>query len=287
MLQEELLSRIRRIEIQARRSVDSYLQGAYHTLFKGQGLEFQEVREYTDDDDARRIDWNVTARMNKPFVKVFREERELTVMLVVDISRSTIFGKTLSGREVMATLAASIAFSAIRNGDKAGLLLFSNRVEEYIPPRRGRNHLLHIIRTLLTAESQEQTTAPDEAIRFYTQVLRKKSLMFFISDMFFGALPDSFKIASRKHEIIPIALYDAAYQKVFTRGAIRIEDPETGKIELIDAGKESKEAWDRFVETKNSEFARLRLSPLWIENKDKFINDLILGFRKMEKRGRR
>lgn len=287
MLQEELLSRIRRIEIQARRSVDSYLQGAYHTLFKGQGLEFQEVREYTDDDDARRIDWNVTARMNKPFVKIFREERELTVMLVVDISRSTIFGKSLSGREVMATLAASIAFSAIRNGDKAGLLLFSNRVEEYIPPRRGRNHLLHIIRTLLTAESQEQTTNPDEAIRFYTQILRKKSLMFFVSDMFFGPLPDSFKIASRKHEIIPIALYDAAYQKVFSRGAIRVEDPETGKIELIDAGKDSKEAWNRFVETKNSEFARLRLSPLWIENKDKFINDLILGFRKMEKRGRR
>jgi len=287
MLQEELLSRIRRIEIQARRSVDSYLQGAYHTLFKGQGLEFQEVREYTDDDDARRIDWNVTARMNKPFVKMFREERELTVMLVVDISSSTLFGKSLSGREVMATLAASIAFSAIRNGDKAGLLLFSSEVEEYIPPRRGRNHLLRIIRTLLTAEPKKATTAPDEAIRFYTQVLRKKSLMFFISDMFFGPLPDSFKIASRKHEIIPIALYDDAYKSPFLRGVVRTEDPETGKVSLIDAGKAAEQEWEQFVETKNSEFARLRLSPIWIENRDKFINDLILGFRKMEKRGRR
>ncbi len=286
MLQEELLSRIRRIEIQARRSVDSYLQGAYHTLFKGQGLEFQEVREYTQDDDARRIDWNVTARMNKPFVKLFREERELTVMLVVDVSGSTLFGRTLSGREVLATLAASVAFSAIRNGDKAGLLLFSDGVEEYIPPRRGRNHLLHIIRSLLTFEPRSLQSNPDEAMRFYSQVVRRKSLLFFISDMLFGPLPESFTVVARKHEVIPVGLYDAAYFRPVIRGSVRVEDPETGAVTLINASQATEERWHRFVEQRNSEFARLRLAPLWIENKEKFINDFILGFRKIKRRRR-
>ncbi|MGI6393434.1 MAG: DUF58 domain-containing protein [bacterium] len=152
MLTEELLKKVRYIELNVKKKVDDYLQGAYHTLFKGQGLEFQEVREYTENDDARLIDWNVTARTGKPFIKVFREERELTVIIVADVSGSTLYGQSYGLREVMATVAAAISFSAIKNSDKVGLLLFSDSIEEYIPPRRGRNHLLTVIRALLAAK---------------------------------------------------------------------------------------------------------------------------------------
>ncbi len=285
MIQEELLSKIRRIELKARKKVDSYLQGAYHTLFKGQGLEFEEVREYLPEDDARRIDWNVTARMGRPFLKLYKEERELTVMIVADVSASTLTGRLFSQREVLATLSASLAFSAIKNSDKAGLLLFSDEVEEYVPPRKGRNHLLTVIRSLLTTNPKSKKTNPETAFYFLNKVLKKKALVFFISDMLFDKFPDSLAIASRRHEIIPIGVFDKMIYSDFS-GIIRVENPETNKEEILDFSIENKRKWQQFTTKNEQKFKKLGLKPFWIENKEDFINDLILGFKKMGRQRR-
>jgi len=283
MLNEELLKKIKLIELNVRRKVDNYLQGSYHTLFKGQGLEFQEVREYTESDDARMIDWNVTARMNKPFIKLFREERELTVMVVADISGSTLFGLSYSVQEVMATIAAALTFSAIKNNDKVGLLLFSDRVEEYIPPRRGKNHLLTVIRALMTAKPDGNKTDTDVPFRFLNKVMKRKTLTFFLSDMFFGELPDSFRVATSKHEIVPVGVINDASYDSMIKGAVNVMDPETGKRELLDFSRKDSSKFDKFVSQKEDSFKRLGLRPLWIRNQENFMDDLVNGFRKMSR----
>ncbi len=285
MLQEELLKKIRLIELNVRRNVDTFMQGAYNTLFKGHGLEFQEVREYTEGEDVRMMDWNVTARTGKPHIRVYREERELTVMIAVDISGSSRFGRSWSGREVMATLAAAIAFSATRNNDKAGLILFSDRVECYLPPKRGRNHLLALIRTLLTAQPQGHRTDPDTACRFISQMLKKKSLAFFLSDMQFDELPRSLATIARRHEIVPVGVYDRTQYEKTDWGAVRVIDPETGKTAVLDFAAARERVWQSFKASREAAFKRLKMQPIWVENKEDFINDLILGFKRME-RGR-
>lgn len=283
MLNKELLKKIRLIELNVRKKVDNYLQGSYHTLFKGQGLEFQEVREYTESDDARMIDWNVTARMNRPFVKLFREERELTVMVVADISGSTVFGMSYSVQEVMATIAAALTFSAIKNNDKVGLLLFSDRMEEYIPPRRGKNHLLTVIRALMTAKPVGNKTDIDVPFRFLNKVMKRKTLIFFLSDMFFRSFPDSFRIAASKHEMVPVGVVnDLSYDSVI-EGAVNVMDPETGKRELLDFSRKDGSKFKKFVLEKEDSFKRLGLRPLWIRNRDNFMDDLVNGFRKMSR----
>ncbi len=287
MLQEELLKQIRLIDIKVRRQVESSLQGSYHSLFKGHGIEFQEVREYAEGEDARLIDWNVTARMAKPFVRVYREERELTVLVIVDISASTRFGRTWSAREVMATLGAALAFSAIRNGDKAGLLLFSDRIEEYIPPRRGRNHLLTIIRSLLATPPRGRGTDPDIPFRFVTQALKKRSLFFFLSDMHFGDLPESASLTARRHDIVPIAVFDRMTYEARRIGAVRVRDPESSAVRVVDLSEAAEIRWRRFRDEKDDAFRRLGASPIWVENQQDFINDLILGFRRMERKATR
>ncbi len=287
MLQEELLKQIRLIDLRVRRQVESSLQGSYHSLFKGHGLEFQEVREYADGEDARLIDWNVTARMAKPFVRVYREERELTVLVIVDISASTRSGRAWSAREVMATLGAALAFSAIRNGDKAGLLLFSDRIEEYIPPRRGRNHLLTIIRALLATTPHGKETHPDVAFRFVTKALKKRSLLFFLSDMQFPGLPESAALAVRRHEMIPIAVFDRLDYDTFPWGAVRVRDPERNGSRIVDFAAAAASSWQRFREDKNDAFRRLDAPPLWVENRPDFINDLVVGFKRLARERRR
>lgn len=283
MLNEELLKKIRLIELNVRKKVDNYLQGSYHTLFKGQGLEFQEVREYTDSDDARMIDWNVTARMNKPFVKLFREERELTVMIIADISGSTLYGMSYSVQEIMATIAAALTFSAIKNNDKVGLLLFSDRVEEYIPPRRGKNHLLTVIRALMTAKPVGNKTDTDVPFRFLNKVMKRKTLTFFLSDMFFDSLADSFRVASSKHEIVPVGVMnDQSYDPLIS-GAVNVVDPESGKRQLLDFSRKDSKKFAKFVEEKEESFKRLGLRPIWIRNRDNFMDDLVNGFRKMSR----
>ncbi len=283
MLNEELLKKIRLIELNVRKKVDNYLQGSYHTLFKGQGLEFQEVREYTDSDDARMIDWNVTARMNKPFIKLFREERELTVMIVADISGSTLFGMSYSVQEVMATIAAALTFSAIKNNDKVGLLLFSDRVEEYIPPRRGKNHLLTVIRALMTAKPVGNKTDTDVPFRFLNKVMKRKTLTFFLSDMFFGEFPDSLRVAASKHEIVPVGVMNDQSYGTMIKGAVNVVDPESGKKQLLDFSRQDDRKFSEFVEEKEDSFKRLGLRPIWIRNRENFMDDLVNGFRKMSR----
>ncbi len=283
MFQEEILKKIRKIELKAKKQVDSSLQGIYHSLFKGQGLEFQEVREYTEGDDARLIDWNVTARMNKPFIKKFQEERELTVILLVDISGSTMYGSELSIQETIASVSATLAFSAIKNNDKVGLLLFSGTTEEFIPPRRGRNHLLTVIRRMLTAESEGKKTSPDEAFKYLNQIMKKKALVFFISDMFFDNFPDHLKHTRRRHEVVPVAIYDKTQFSPFGRGFLRTVDPETGKRIVIDMSSGSNSFEDSFKKDIDSKFARLKMPVIWIENKEDFIGDLTIGLKRSEK----
>lgn len=281
MLNEELLQKIRRIELVAKKNVDSYLQGSYHTLFKGQGLEFQEVREYTENDDARMIDWNVTARSGKPFVKLYREERELVVMIVADISGSTSYGMNYGVQDVLATIAAALTFSAIKNSDKVGLLLFSDRIEEYIPPRRGKNHLLTVIRTLLTTEPEGRKTDPDVAFRFLNKIMKRKTLLFFLSDMLFEGLPDSLGITASKHEIVPIGIIDDILFKPVVDGAIRTIDPETGETQLIDFSSPSRMQERYFTALKEESLKKIGLKPMWIRSSESFMDDLVNEFKRL------
>ena len=283
MLDEELLKKIRYIELNVKKKVDSYFQGSYHTLFKGHGLEFQEVREYTENDDARLIDWNVTARTGKPFVKLYQEERELTVMITADISKSSIYGRNSGIRDAMATIAAALAFSAIKNSDKVGLLLFSDKVEEYIPPRKGRNHLLTVIRSLLTAEPTGHGTNPDAAFKFLNKVMKRKALVFFLSDMLFDKIPDSVKTTLSKHEIVSIGLVDEIMFQPFVDGAIRTVDPESGENSILDFSQQSRIGIDGFISEKKAAFDRLGVSSMWIRNREQYMDDLANEFSKLNR----
>ena len=283
MLNEELLKKIKYIELNVRKKVDDYLQGSYHTLFKGQGLEFQEVREYTDSDDARLIDWNVTARMNKPYIKLYREERELTVMIAADISGSTVYGRSYGLQEVMATIAAAISFSAIKNSDKVGLLLFSDQIEEFIPPRKGKNHLLTVIRALLTATPKGKKTDPAVAFKLLNKVMKRKTLVFFLSDMYFENIPESLKVMASKHEIIPVGVYDDSTYLPFVKGAVNTIDPETGRVEMLDFKNMESLKFEKFMSEKDDSFKRAGLRPIWIRNRENFIDDLVNGFRKLSR----
>lgn len=283
MFKEEILKKIRKVELKAKKQVDSSLQGIYHSLFKGQGLEFQEVREYTDGDDVRLIDWNVTARMNKLFIKKFQEERELTVILLVDISGSTMYGGELSIQDTIASVSATLAFSAIKNNDKVGLLLFSGTTEEFIPPRRGRNHLLTVIRRMLIAKPEGKKTSPDEALKYLNQIMKKKALVFFISDMFFDNFPEHLKYTRRRHEVVPVAIYDKSQFAPFGQGFLRTIDPETGEKNVVDMVSGSKFFEESFKKDVESRFARLKMPTIWIENKEDFIGDLTVGLKRAEK----
>lgn len=283
MLNEELLKKIRYIELNVKKKVDSYFQGSYQTLFKGHGLEFQEVREYTENDDARLIDWNVTARTGKPFVKLYKEERELTVLVVADISGSSIYGQRSGIRDAMTTIAAALTFSAIKNSDKVGLLLFSDKVEEYIPPRKGKNHLLTVIRSLLTAEPTGRGTDPDAAFAFLNKMMKRKALVFFLSDMLFDKLPDSIKTTASKHEIVSVGLVDDMLFSPFTDGALRTVDPENGETALLDFTNAARIGEERFIAEKKSGFDRLGISSMWIRNRENYMDDLVNEFQKLNR----
>ncbi len=232
---QDLFKKIRRIEIQTTHLANDILAGAYRSAFKGKGMEFEEVREYQQGDDIRSIDWNVTARMNRPFVKSFREEREITVVLAVDVSASTYFG---SGEhlksELIAEIAALLAFSAIKNQDKVALLLFSDQVEKYFPPRKGSRHVLHIIRELLTYKPQQRSTNISTALSFLGKVQRRSGVCFLISDFI---CPDFFHeaaLAAKQFDLVPIALVDSAEKKFPHMGLVSLRDLETGISHLVD-----------------------------------------------------
>ena len=238
MDQKELLKKVRRIEIKTKGLSQNIFAGEYHSAFKGRGMTFSEVREYHYGDDVRDIDWNVTARYNRPYVKVYEEERELTVMLLVDVSGSRDFGAVgESKREMMAEVAATLAFSAIQNNDKVGVIFFTDRIEKFIPPKKGRKHILLVIRELLDFEPESTGTDINRALEYMTDALKKRCTTFLVSDFIdAGDYYKSLSIANHKHDLIAIQVYDKRESQLPDVGLMRVVDAETGAMRWIDTG---------------------------------------------------
>lgn len=231
----EILKKVRLLEIKSKKLATDLFTGEYHSAFKGKGMSFKEVREYAPGDDIRFIDWNVSARFGHPFSKVFEEERELTVMLLVDISTSSLFGTINATKKDLATeMAATLAFSAVSNADKVGLILYSDRIEKYIPPKKGKPHALFIVRELLSAEPRKKGTELNKALRYFNNTTRQKSIAFVMSDFIDAAYQDALRIAGNKHDVIGIKIYDKMDQKLPKIGMLRVEDAETGKQKWVD-----------------------------------------------------
>ena len=231
---KEILKKVRKIEIKTRRLSDHIFSGEYHSSFKGRGMTFSEVRQYQYGDDVRAIDWNVTARYNEPYVKVFEEERELTMMLVVDVSGSEFFGTTQQfKRDTITEIAATLAFSAIQNNDKVGLLLFSDAVELFIPPKKGKSHVLLIIRELIEFHPKSTKTNITEALKFLSGVMKKKAIVFMLSDFMDNNYVQTLKIAGKKHDVTGIRVYDRHDVSIPNLGMVSMLDAETGKTMLV------------------------------------------------------
>ena len=244
----ELLKKVRRIEIKTRGLSRHIFAGEYHSAFKGRGIAFSEVREYQYGDDIRSIDWNVTARFNHPYIKVFEEERELTVMLLIDVSGSGNFGTTVSyKRDIMTEVAAVLSFSAIFNNDKIGVIFFSDKVEKFIPPQKGRKHILRIIRELLDFKSQSQKTNLDEPLRFLTNAIKKRCTAFIISDFFVPDFEEALRIASNKHDIVALKVFDPVEKAIPDIGLIKVSDSETGAEKWIDtSSRTTRDAYEKW-----------------------------------------
>lgn len=231
----ELLKKVRKIEIKTRGLSNQIFSGEYHSAFKGRGMTFSEVREYQHGDEIRTIDWNVTARFNSPYIKVFEEEREMTVMLLVDVSGSKEFGTQQKSKQELATeICAVLSFSAIQNNDKVGVIFFSDKIEKFIPPKKGRSHILMIIRDLLDFEPESKGTDIGAALKYLTSVIKKRSTAFILSDFISDLdFEDVLKIANRKHDVVALNLYDKAEHELPNLGLVPIKDAETGTIEWI------------------------------------------------------
>ncbi len=233
----EILKKVKQIEVSTRSVVNEVFSGEYHSVFKGRGMEFAEVREYQPGDDVRTIDWNVSARSGHPFVKVFEEERELTVMLLVDVSSSGNFGTAEQfKREIAAELSAVLAFSAIKNNDKVGLMIFSDKIEKFIPPRKGKKHVLRVIREILFYKPQDSSTDLNVALEYLSRIIKRKSTVFLISDFLTENFEKSLHVANRKHDIIAISVTDPREVSLPNVGLIELLDAETGESVTVDAG---------------------------------------------------
>ena len=256
---KDLLKKVRKIEIKTRRLSDHVFGGEYHSTFKGRGMTFSEVRQYQFGDDVRAIDWNVTARYNEPFVKVFEEERELTLMLVVDVSGSEFFGTTQQfKRDVLTEIAATLSFSALQNNDKVGLLLFSDQVELFIPPKKGRSHILRIIRELLEFEPQNKATDISAALAFLSGILKKKAIVFLLSDFMDNGYEKTLRIAAKKHDLTGIRVYDKLEEKLPNLGIVPMVDSETQKIQWINTrSKNVRERYESHQREQRESFENL------------------------------
>ncbi len=288
----QILKNVRQIEIRTRGLVNQLFSGEYHSVFKGRGMEFTEVREYNYGDDVRTIDWNVSARFNRPFVKVFEEERELTVMLLVDMSGSQDFGTMVrKKREIATELCAVLAFSAIKNNDKVGMIIFTDRVETFIPPKKGRSHILRIIRDLLVYEPKGTGTDLRQALEYFTSVTKKRSILFLVSDFVDDGYQRAMKIAARKHDLIAVRLVDAREMDLPDVGLVKLRDAETGDERWIDTSQGSirrawRENWERRVEAQNREFLVSNVDAITIDARRGYVQPLVEFFRMREKRYR-
>ena len=237
---KDLLKKVRKIEIKTRKLSSNIFGGEYHSAFKGRGMTFSEVRNYQFGDDVRTIDWNVTARYNEPFVKIFEEERELTLMLMVDVSNSALFGTNNAlKKNIITEISATLAFSALQNNDKVGLILFSDQVELYIPPSKGKIHVLRIIRELIEFKPLSKKTDIKVALEFLTRILKKKSITFILSDFISSDYEKSLKIISKKHDLTGIKVYDKFEEAIPNLGLVQMFDQETEEIKMIDTSSKS------------------------------------------------
>ena len=249
---KELLKKVRKIEIKTRRLSDHIFGGEYHSTFKGRGMTFSEVREYQFGDDVRNIDWNVTARYNEPFIKVFEEERELTMMLMVDISGSEWFGTEEQFKnEIITEIAATLAFSATQNNDKIGLILFTDQIELYIPPKKGRFHVLRIIRELIEFQPKSKKTNVADALKFLSSVMKKKAIVFVLSDFIADDYKQTLKIISKKHDITGIRVYDKGEEEIPSIGMVQMQDEESGELMLVNtASKKVRTNYSKYYQEK-------------------------------------
>lgn len=281
----ELLKKVRKIEIRSRGLTRQIFAGEYHSAFRGRGMAFSEVREYQFGDDIRNIDWNVTARLGHPYVKVFEEERELTVMLLVDVSRSGDFGTVASTkREMMTEIAAVLAYSVIANNDKVGLMLFSDRVEKYIPPKNGRGHMLRIIREMLSYEPQGSGSSLSEPLRYLTNVLRKKCTAFILSDFIAPPFVEALRIASGKHDVVALRLTDRREKELPDVGFMKVTDPETGEGMWVDTSasmvrKEYAGHWKKHNDVVSNTFMNCGVDVVSIATGEDYIKPLISLFK--------
>ncbi|WP_040279717.1 DUF58 domain-containing protein [Psychroserpens damuponensis] len=250
---KELLKKVRKIEIKTRRLSDHIFGGEYHSTFKGRGMTFSEVRQYQFGDDVRNIDWNVTARYNEPYIKVFEEERELTMMLMVDISGSELFGTDEQFKnEIVTEIAATLAFSATQNNDKIGLILFSDAIELYIPPKKGRSHVLRIIRELIEFKPKSKLTDISEALKFLSNVMKKKAIVFMLSDFITDDdYKQNLKIAAGRHDITGIRVYDKGEEEIPNLGMVQMQDEESGELVLVNtASKQVRTNYSKYYTEK-------------------------------------
>ncbi len=240
MLTKDIIKQVRQIEIKTRGVVNEVFSGEYHSVFKGRGMEFSEVREYQVGDDIRSIDWNVTARLGHPFIKVFEEERELTLMLLVDLSGSLNFGSISKTKQQIATeISAILAFSALKNNDKVGLILFTDRIEKFVPPRKGKSHVLRIIREVLSFEPEGNRTNIKAALEYFNSAIKKKAIVFLISDFIDDGYDKIIKTVSKKHDFVSIVLKDPRELDIPSLGLINFMDSETGELRFIDTSNKS------------------------------------------------
>lgn len=290
MLTKELLKQVRQIEIRTKGLVNQVFSGEYHSVFKGRGMEFSEVREYQFGDDIRNIDWNVTARFGHPYIKVFEEERELTVMLMVDLSGSLMFGSVSKTKQrIAAELTAILAFSALKNNDKVGLILFTDKIEKFVPPRKGKKHVLRIIREVLSFEPEGNLTNIRGALEYMNNAIKKKSIAFLISDFMDEGYEKILRIVGRKHDLIGIVLDDRREKELPNIGLVKLADAETGVERWIDTSSKrvrSQMIADRKEREKlrNSIFIKSRLDRIEVTTSSNYIQPLVQFFRKREKR---
>lgn len=290
MIDKELLKQVREIEIRTKGLVNQVFSGEYHSVFKGKGMEFSEVREYQFGDDIRNIDWNVTARFGHPFVKIFEEERELTVILMIDLSGSLSFGtRQKTKQKVAAEISAILSFSALKNNDKVGLILFTDKIEKFVPPRKGRKHVLRIVREILSFKPEGNKTNLHNAMEFLNHTIKKRSIVFFISDFIDEGYEKMLSVVSRKHDFIALSIEDLGENELVNIGLVKFFDAETGQEFLVDTS--SKKFLD-FYRNKKAElnnkrnylFRLNKIDSIQIRNGEDYIKPLVQFFKIREKR---
>jgi uncharacterized protein (DUF58 family) len=290
MIPKEIIQKVRHIEIITRGLVNDLFGGEYHSVFKGRGMSFSEVREYQPGDDISLIDWNVTARSNAPYIKIFEEERELTVYLIVDMSRSGNFGTLRRFKnEIAAEIAAVLGFSAIKNNDKVGLILFSDEIEKYVVPKKGKSHVLRVVRELLYHRPKGRRTSIQNALDFLLNVAKRRSVVFLISDYMDEGYWKSLKVANRKHDLIGIQINDVAESDIPDLGLLKVHDPETNEQFWIDTGsKEERLLFKKEQEEKrikfNKECDRIKFDLIQISTTSDYVDPLMNYFKRREKR---